>query len=52
MVVSTMLICIWLCNMAAIFPAATMTASLGVTDGFVIYLCLKGTVSNTLLPLF
>ena len=49
MAVSSMLTGMWLYNVVVIFPAATMTASAGVTAGFVIYLCLKHTVSDTLL---
>ena len=40
-----------MCNVSTIFPATTMTASEGVMDGFVMYSCLKKTMSDTLLAL-
>ena len=50
-VVSDMIGCMWVCRDCAISFAAAMMASAGVTDGFVTYLCLKNTVSNTLFSL-
>ena len=51
-VVLDMLGCIWVGGDSAILTAAIMMASVGVTDGFVIYLCLKNTVSETCFLLF
>ena len=43
--------CMCVCRDCKILLAAAMIASAGVTDGFVIYLCLMTTVSDTLFAL-
>ena len=35
-------------KVSVIFPAAAMIASVNVTDLFLVYLCLKNTMSDTL----
>ena len=50
-VVSDILGCMCVCRDCNILSAAAMIASAGVTDGFVIYLCLKNTVSDTFFAL-
>ena len=50
-VVLDILGCMCVCRDCNILLTATMIESAGVTDGFVIYLCLKDTVSDTIFAL-
>ena len=46
-VVSDMFECVWVHSDCKIFSAVATIASAGVTNRFVIYLCLRNTVSDT-----